>query len=93
MTTETTTETTTKPKKASNTIFLIQGTDGNEQIVRTFRASAESKSPKRALTRFLDLVLSDASHDLHQAARDGQLSYMSGHTQQVELKTQTVVSL
>lgn len=80
-------------KKASNTIFLVQGTDGNEQIVRTFRATEDSKSPKRALTRFLNLVLGDETHELHAAAKAGELSYMSGHEQRVELKTQTVVSL
>ncbi len=79
-------ETTTTTKTASNTIFLIQGTDGNEQIVRTFRASAESKSPKRALLRFVTLVLGDPENDLHEAAKSGELSFMSGHTKPIGLR-------
>lgn len=80
-------------KSATNTIFLIRRTDGTEEIVRTFRVEGASKSPKRALTRFLNLVLGDAEHELHEAARDGELSYVSGHMQPVTLATATVISL
>ena len=84
---------TTEKKIASNVIFLVRETDDGEEIVQTFRATEESRSPKRALSRFLKLVLGDPSHELHSAAREGELSYMSGHPQQVRLATQTVVDL
>jgi hypothetical protein len=80
-------------RTAGNTIFLIRGTDGNEQIVETFRVTETSKSPKRALQRFLDLVLGDEDHELFDAAQDGELSYMSGHTQPVTVGVQPVVNL
>lgn len=82
----------TTTKQAGNTIFLIRGNEGNEEIVRVFRVTEDSKSPKRALTRFVNLILGTPEHDLHEAAISGELSYVSGHTKQVQLQTQRVVS-
>lgn len=90
------TETETK-STARNVVFLLRGKDGNEQLVKTFRAGDKVgekvyKSPKRALTNYLEQVAADEKHELHTALLDGELKQAAGHPKPVSLTTKSVVS-
>ena len=77
--------------KAGNTVFVIRGTEGNETIVRTFRASEDTKTPLKAAKRFLRDIAGDETNPLHQPLLDGELSYVGGHPVQVGSETKQVI--
>jgi len=69
--------------KANNAVFVIQGTDGDETIVRVFRVTDETKTPLKAAKTFLLEVLKDVTSPLHDALLRGEISYVGGHPVQV----------
>ena len=89
--TETAVEAAPAKTPASNIIVLFRGSDELE-VIRTFRASGTTKSPKRAFTRFINLVLGDPTHELHVEAVNRELHWTSSHLKPVGGESKLVAS-